>query len=459
MRCFFGICFGPWELVDRESGGDIAPGGDLDTDENGDGYPDGILAETIAYQDPSSTGYWFYAGTSQATAVASGAAALLIADGASRDDVHTALQLGAKGIGSEIEDGLGTGSLDLDKSAKNYEQGKTEVLPERYVAMMPYLGDGGDELEPMVLVTLLDGDAQPVGGAEVFGVFVDQDGNVQAFDCGTSSDGQCTGKIDKVDRYDPSTGEELAWAWSVRVPTVYEDKVSSHPGSAFFLTDGLEILLAALDYEGTGIATSPLGVKWGPGHDYHGVGEVAESYVFPNLGTGIATSPLGVIATPPFIEPHATMDTIDVDLDGTGIATSPLGVVQLPRLIFDGTGIATSPLGLQPITIIPVGGVGIATSPLGFTPPDLLDPTAPGFDDPSLFFENDPVLLGTGIATSPLGVLGGTHAGDLLDAGGWAVTEGYGAGTALQGSGMADFEYSTGSETAQASCVGSQPLE
>jgi len=432
----------------------VAPGGSLDDDENQDGYPDGILAETINYQDPSSTGYWFYAGTSQATAVASGAAAALIANGASRDDVYTALQLGAKNLGSDIEDGLGTGGLDLKKSLSKYAEGETTALPARYVAMMPYLNDWGNELEPTVLVTVLDGDAQPVYSAKVFGIWVDQDGNAEPFVCTTSIDGQCTSMIDRVDKYDAS-GEELAWAWSVRVPTVYEDKVSSHPGSAFFATDALEILLAGLD--GAGIATSPLGLKWDRDVVYPGMDNVGDAYVFPNLGTGIATSPLGVIATPPMIRPHVTMDFVDVDLDGAGIATSPLGVVRLPRLIFDGSGIATSPLGLRPITIIPIGGVGIATSPLGFTPRTLLNPLANSYDEPMLNLQADPILLGgTGIATSPLGVIGG-HTGVLLGDGGWSVTEGYGLGTAMVGSGLAGFG-GTGSGIT-ASGAGSEPID
>ncbi len=433
----------------------VAPGGDLDADANGDGYPDGILAETITYQDPSSTGYWFYAGTSQATAVASGAAVWLLERGASRDDVYTALQLGAESLEAEIQSGYGTGRMRLKEAMDKLLDAKTFALPQHYVAMMPYLKDCGDELEPKVLITTLDSAGVPVDAGKVYGTFTDQDGTVTTFKCDTNGDGQCTAKIDKVDKFDAS-GDEIAWAWAVRVSTIYHDNASTHPGTAFFASDALEILLAGLD--GAGIATSPLGLKWDHTVEYPDMDDVSDAYVFPNLGTGIATSPLGVIATPPMIEPFATMDTVWVDLDGTGIATSPLGVVPLPRLIFDGTGIATSPLGLTQITIIPIGGVGIATSPLGFTPPTLLDPLAPpAFDEPTIDFQAQPILLGgTGIATSPLGVLPPIVGGVLLD-GGWMVAEGYGLGTAMAGTGLGEF-MGTGTGVV-ASGVGSEPLE
>lgn len=57
-----------------------APGGDLNVDQNNDGYGDGVLQQTFS-RSPGNFGYWFYQGTSMATPHVSGVSALLIANG------------------------------------------------------------------------------------------------------------------------------------------------------------------------------------------------------------------------------------------------------------------------------------------------------------------------------------------------------------------------------------------
>jgi len=78
----------------------VAPGGDLNVDQNKDGYADGILQQTFGntYND---WGYWFYQGTSMAAPHVSGVAALVIAHGVAKtpDKVRAALQSTAKDKG------------------------------------------------------------------------------------------------------------------------------------------------------------------------------------------------------------------------------------------------------------------------------------------------------------------------------------------------------------------------
>ena len=79
-----------------------APGGDINVDQNLDGYADGVLQQTFG-TDPSDFGYWFYQGTSMAAPHVSGVAALLISYGVARTpaEVKEALQSTAMDRGAE----------------------------------------------------------------------------------------------------------------------------------------------------------------------------------------------------------------------------------------------------------------------------------------------------------------------------------------------------------------------
>lgn len=69
-----------------------APGGDLNVDQNEDGYGDGVLQQTFG-NNPKDFGYWFYQGTSMAAPHVSGVSALLIANGITGpDNIRKALE-------------------------------------------------------------------------------------------------------------------------------------------------------------------------------------------------------------------------------------------------------------------------------------------------------------------------------------------------------------------------------
>lgn len=95
----------------------IAPGGDVNVDQNGDGYVDGILQNTFDpnTKDVSDFSYWFFQGTSMASPHVAGVAALLIGNGMATtpDQVRTALQGTALDLGASGWDATyGWGLLD-----------------------------------------------------------------------------------------------------------------------------------------------------------------------------------------------------------------------------------------------------------------------------------------------------------------------------------------------------------
>ncbi|OQX53079.1 MAG: hypothetical protein B5M48_04035 [Candidatus Omnitrophica bacterium 4484_213] len=94
----------------------VAPGGNLDLDQNNDGYGDGVLQQTFRKYGPFIRwGYYFFEGTSMAAPHVSGVAALLLANGnaTTPDEVRAALQETAEDLGEPGRDNTyGYGLVD-----------------------------------------------------------------------------------------------------------------------------------------------------------------------------------------------------------------------------------------------------------------------------------------------------------------------------------------------------------
>ena len=120
------------------SGIDVtAPGGDVTTDQNGDGYVDGVLQNTfVGYTNeqnkanPTSFSYYFYQGTSMASPHVAGVCALMISNGIT----------GAANIRSQLE----STCTDLGSSGYDTVYGHGLVNPVAAIQN----GGGGDNTAP-----------------------------------------------------------------------------------------------------------------------------------------------------------------------------------------------------------------------------------------------------------------------------------------------------------------------
>jgi hypothetical protein len=430
----------------------VAPGGAIDHDVDDNGIPDGMLAETIALQDPTTISYMLYAGTSQATAVASGAACWLLGVGATPDETVSALQLGADNLGSEWEDGFGQGRLRIEEADKKFDEGKAIELPTYYVAIMPYLKDSGDEIEPKAEITVLDETGALVSGVDVFVVI--EGSSSKIVKCGTNGEGRCEVKAPKVDRYDEN-GDEAAHAWAFTAATCKKDNVGTHPRTAFFAPDALEILLAAAGQESGLTEDAALAFHWPEVKD-DDFGEMVESYFLVDTGSGLGSCPLGVIFTPRVLGSGEDTTTYEVDLDGTGLGSCPLGTVLVSRFNLAGVGLGSCPLGDVRVPFFAFDGSGLGSCPLGFRPSQMFTGIGPTYDTDRVAMDGAPVLLGSGEAWSTTD-LAGTSLGSCLDSGAQLTAEGYAGATAAVGTGNVVGTVGTG-EAVDGMSLGTAPF-
>lgn len=116
----------------------VAPGGDPNVDQNGDGFPDGILQQTFSPDRPGQFGYYFKAGTSQAAPHVSGVAALVLAvhPEFTPDDVAAAIERTATDLGPPgRDDHYGYGLVNA-AAAVNYAPNVVIMSPATLISAM-----------------------------------------------------------------------------------------------------------------------------------------------------------------------------------------------------------------------------------------------------------------------------------------------------------------------------------
>jgi hypothetical protein len=431
-----------------------APGGALDYDRTEDGVLDGIMAETISSADPGTAAYWMYAGTSQATALVSGAAVQLLQAGAAPEQVVLGLQYDAFSSGREkpLDDGGGVGGMNLEKAIEAIVDQKEELdgSSTYFASVLPTFRAKDEKREKyraQADITVIDQDGEPLDDGDVYVTVWGASESPQITHCDLH-DGTCTIATDWFDDGDP----DMPQVYAVEVSGVLIDKIMHRPGKALFATDGGEILLSAIadstELDGTLLAF------WFSGEDDGILEHVSEGYVILDMGTGLSSSPLGMVFHPNALS-SATVTDVDVDLDGTGLSSSPLGLTTVQRVDIDGTGLSSSPLGFHSFAMVAIDGTGLSSSPLGFHPTHMTQPsTGTGLSSSPLGLIGVPLLLSTGeaIGTS----VSGLAFGDILS-GSARTGEGYEGASLLMATGAVPLALTT--DTAGASTATAMSLE
>ena len=405
----------------------MAPGGSVDEDRDGDGLLDGVIGETIALGDPSRTGYWLYAGTSQATALVSGAAARLLADGRRSDQVRVLLQ-GSSAVEPYILtpwlDGQGRGRLDVS-AALALGRSSGSPAPRAFsVALLGWLATDDDtSVRPAARLTVLDEALRPAPAVQVFGTFAGA--SDVAFTCVTDTEGACTVE-------GPSAAAAALPTWTVSADDIVVDGVSHHPRTALYASEGLQALLHEMQVNPDLAGTVPVW-RW-RAQDHPLLGRVAPAYVVGNFGIGIATSPQILVATPGALGPATLLSSGVFDVNGGARASRTVAatarsaprcdggptaweVIHLPEsdmtaLVLDATGLADTPLALGAPELM--SGIVTRLCTIGAPQPFVVSIGA----RPGLSHGADVTLVGTPIA-------------EWLAAGGWTAPAGEPAATSI----------------------------
>ncbi|HUG70789.1 MAG TPA: S8 family serine peptidase [Pirellulaceae bacterium] len=167
----------------------VAPGGDMSVDQNRDGYPDGILQNTFnpSTQDTSQFAYYFFQGTSMATAHVSGAAAQIVSQLLSTSgSVHpdhvrqilesTAVDMGAEGVDMYY----GHGILDAGAALQSVVLTNSAPIADDDSAMTLHVAQlegrartQRNQWRAEVDIRIADSDGQGVAEATVTGAWSD----------------------------------------------------------------------------------------------------------------------------------------------------------------------------------------------------------------------------------------------------------------------------------------------
>jgi hypothetical protein len=362
----------------------LAPGGRLDMDADQDGLPDGVLAQSFPWQDPSQPGYWLLAGTSPAAAQVSGVMAALLETGvgpgharwlltayADRPQHHDARQRGSGLLNAEA---TLAAALDPEEPPQLYSVNTAVVLAQE----SDMLRRGWAALE------IIDQENRPVPGVTVHGQWLGDTSGLAS--CVTDARGYC---------HLPSRPVEHGQVFAFQVSAVEDDAHILHRPVSFHRFDELtyRLLASLFAADARNVAFSYQGDLL---DEFEMPGQLIPTVNLKNVGTGLATSSSIVLGLEYdfFLTSSVAPSYLHLQTFGTGLATS--SALRIDPNFFNTELLAsytTSELLVRSYSL----GSGLATSSSLFFQGSFY-----GFDllevnyNPGVIYFNS----GTGLATS-----------------------------------------------------------
>lgn len=420
----------------------LAPGGDVLSDDDGDGFTDGVYAETISLRDPSVTVTVGLGGTSQATAMATAAAVHTLEAGFWPEEVSRALKKGAWENGVSISpdtwlDGLGAGVLNT--TGLDTWGGKWNKDYAFSAVVLPWIRDNGDgTVSPAARVTLLES-LRTKGSAKSMTVYGSFHGSTtERWSCEPDRYGDGCDIVGSPVAREDAEGAALPLAWGVSVEAVVSDDVSWAPRAALCASDALEILLAAAAAEPE-LHGSALAIAW-PAGSSEELGDTVEALALVDTHSGLSTLPFGLVLTPEAMVEGSSEEEVEIDLDGTGFASSPMGKASVRQRSLSGAGFASSPMGFEALDLLVVDGLGGDNEALDLRAVDVYGVVSGAYDSDALDLDETCVQLSD---LDGLGDLDGTSTGALYGSHGWLESPQRSAASVLAASMASTYEVET----------------
>jgi len=231
----------------------VAPGGNLNLDQNGDGYGDGVLQQTFVKRwGYFQWGYYFLQGTSMATPHVSGIAALLVSNGINNpDDIREAIEQSAYDLGSSGWDMYYGWGLVNAYDALQYSQGDS---PPTCTITSPLDGETVSGIVN-ILVTAIDDEGVDYVKFYVDGGFLGTDYNSPYewdWDSTEVSDGDYTISATAYD----TAGQTASDLVSVTVENVNDPPVSNAGPDQFSYVDEVVTFDGSASYDPDGTIVS-----------------------------------------------------------------------------------------------------------------------------------------------------------------------------------------------------------